>query len=55
MFKKKRHYPPKRPTNYRPDYRRYETEKYQWIAHHPKCTPEEYVEAMREIAARCGI
>ena len=54
MFKKK-WYPPKRPANYRPDFRRYETEKYQWIAQHPTATATEYVEAMREIAIRCGI
>lgn len=55
MFKKKRHYPPKRPANYRPDFRRYETEKYQWIANHPNATGDEYVEFIRDLAQRCGI
>ena len=54
MFKKK-WYPPKRPANYRPDFAGYEREKQAWIAHHPKCTGQEFVEAMREIAQRCGI
>ena len=54
MFKKK-WFPPKRPANYRPDYKQYEFEKEAWIAHHPKSTGEEYVAAMREIAQRCGI
>jgi hypothetical protein len=40
---------------YRPDFRRYEAEKNAWIVHHPKATGEEYIEAMREIAQRCGI
>ncbi len=39
----------------RPGFRRYETEKQQWIAQHPKATGAEYVEAMREIASRCRI
>ena len=54
MFKKK-WYPPKRPVNYRPRFADYEREKQAWIAHHPKATGQEYVEAMREIAQRCGI
>ena len=55
MFRKRRYIPTARPRNYRPDFQRYETEKYQWIAHHPRATGQEYVEAMREIAIRCGI
>lgn len=54
MFKKK-WYPPKRPANYRPRFDEYEREKQAWIAQHPKATGQEYVEAMREIAQRCGI
>lgn len=52
---KRRYIPAARPKNYRPDFAGYEREKQNWIAHHPKATGEEYVEAMREIAARCGI
>lgn len=40
---------------YNPDFARYEAEKYAWIAHHPNATGEEYVEAMRALAQRCGI
>jgi hypothetical protein len=54
MFKKK-WYPPKQQGKYRPDFAGYEREKQAWIAHHPKATAQEYVEAMREIAARCRI
>ena len=55
MFKKARYIPKARPRNYRPDYRRYDQEKAAWLAHHPKASGAEYVEAMREIAQRCGI
>ena len=55
MFKKKRYRPPARPRNYRPDFRRYEIEKQAWIAHHPLSTGADYINAMREIAERCGI
>ena len=40
---------------YRPDFKRYEFEKFTWIAHHPRASGSEYIEAMREIATRCGI
>lgn len=55
MFRKNRYIPKARPRNYNPNYQRYETEKQNWIEHHPHATAQEYIEAMREIAQRCGI
>lgn len=52
---KRRYIPKAKNTTYRPRFEQYAQEKQAWIAHHPKATGEEYVEAMREIAARCGI
>ena len=40
---------------YTPDFARYEREKNAWIETHPRATPEQYTEAMRAIAQRCGI
>jgi hypothetical protein len=34
--------------------RLYEAEKQDWIAKHPEATPQEYEQAMREIAKRIG-
>jgi hypothetical protein len=47
--------PHQRAQKYRPDFRRYEIEKHTWIAHHPAATADEYLQAMRDIAERCGI
>lgn len=55
MFKKKRYIPAAKPRNYRPDFRRYERLKAAWITENPKADSVEYQEAMRKIAARCGI
>ena len=55
MHKKNRYIPRARPRNYRPDFKRYEAEKQNWIAQHPRATAEDYIEAMRALAARCGI
>ena len=52
---KKKWYPPKRNTSYKPRFEEYEREKQAWIAHHPKASGEEYIKAMREIAEQCGI
>ena len=52
---RQRYRPPQRPENYNPRFTDYEREKQTWIAHHPDATGQEYVEAMREIAQRCGI
>ena len=55
MFKKKRHYPPKRPANYRPEFHRYEDLKRAWMEKNPAASPEEYQVAMRQIAWMCRI
>lgn len=34
---------------------RYEVAKRFWIAANPDATPEQYLEAMRELARRCGL
>lgn len=33
----------------------YERMKAQWIAAHPNATPDEYAQAMREIARKAGV
>lgn len=55
MFGKRRYIPKARPRNYRPRFEEYEREKQNWLAHHPNATANEYVEAMRAIAEKCGI
>lgn len=44
-----------KPAAYRPDLKRYESEKRDWVERHPRATPAEYAEAMRTLASRCGI
>lgn len=34
---------------------RYEAGKQAWIASHPDSTPEQYTQAMRALAQRCGV
>lgn len=47
--------------NERPDipeaerWRVYESEKRAWIAQHPEASSEDYEQAMRRIAERCGV
>lgn len=36
-------------------YEQYEEMKRAWIKAHPEATPEEYQNAMRRIAAKCGV
>jgi hypothetical protein len=40
---------------YNPRFDDYEREKQNWLAHHPKASGQEYMEAMRRIAQECGI
>lgn len=40
---------------YRPRFAEYERLKCEWISNHPDATPAEYQEAMRALAADCGI
>jgi hypothetical protein len=40
---------------YQPDFVRYEQLKARWVADHPEATPEQYQQAIRQIAAECRI
>jgi len=58
MQKKNRFYanrPQSTQRQYMPNFARYEQEKREWIDAHPESTPEQYQEAIRVIAARCGV
>lgn len=37
------------------DYQKYESMKYEWIRANPAATPEQYQQAMRKIAEKCGV
>lgn len=56
-YPRQRYIPKPSNTTYKPDFHRYEVLKQLWLSNnrHRPYTSDEYQEAVREIARRCGI